>query len=190
MPLMDAPRRDSPEQSPPLTPEQQLANRLARISRDMDEVINYLDAHVELEALQEGMTPSLRAAAMHAAMSAAIVSYSRGFLGSRSKGFAVDKVDSRRFEVMREDWAAALHRRIVDLRKEAVAHADWKHHATQLVERPDRTSAVRVSMIPNIYQDVRIEKFRELAHRVGAEALNQRFDIDRQASWPPISELS
>lgn len=166
-----------------LTADQQLANRLARIYRDMEEVVNYLDAHVELENLANAMTPSLRAAAMHAAMSAAIVSYSRGFTSSYSKGFATALLKADHFNVTQEPWAAALHDRIVQLRKQAVAHADWQHHATRLVERPDRNTAVRVSTIPNIYQGVRIEQFRELADRIRTEALNQRFDLDRGAPW-------
>lgn len=172
-----------PDQDGQLTEDQQLANRLARISRDMEEVVNYLDAHTELDKLQDGMTPQLRAAAIHACMSAAIVSYSRGFVYSRSKGFADAFVPPEQFKITQESWAAELHERIVKLRKQAVARADWEHHATRLVDRPDRTSAVRVSMIPNIYQNIRIEQFRELAERIGTEALNQRFDLDRGAPW-------
>lgn len=172
-----------PDQDGQLTEGQQLANRLARISRDMEEVVNYLDAHAELGNLQEGMTPQLRAAAIHACMSAAIVSYSRGFVYSRSKGFADALVPPEQFKITQESWAAELHERIVKLRKQAVAHADWEHHATHLVDRPDRASAVRVSMIPNIYQNIRLEQFRELAERIGTEALNQRFDLDRRAPW-------
>ena len=171
-----------------LTQDQQLANRLARISRDMDEVINYLDAHVELNSLHDGMTPQLRAAAMHACMSAAMVSYSRGFVHSKSRGFADSLVPPEQFKIIQESWAEELHKRIVKMRKQAVAHADWEHHATRLVDRPDRTSVVRVSTIPNIYQNIRLDQFRELAQRIGTEALNQRFDLDRGVSWTDPSD--
>jgi hypothetical protein len=177
-----------PSQDGKLTQDQQLANRLARISRDMDEVVDYLDAHVELSSLQEGMTPQLRAAAIHACMSAAIVSYSRGFVRSHSKGFADSLVQLEQFKIVQEAWAEELHERIVQMRKQAVAHADWEHHATCLVDRPDRTSAVRVSTIPNIYQNIQLERFRELAQRIGTEALNQRFDLDRGAPWTDPSD--
>lgn len=176
-----------PNQDGKLTQDQQLANRLARIARDMDEVVNYLDAHIELGSLQDGMKSQLQSAAMHACMSAAIVSYSRGFVHSRSKGFADPLVPPEQFKIFQELWAKELHERIVKMRKQAVAHADWEHHATRLVDRPDRTSVVRVSMIPNIYQNIQLEQFLELAKRIGAEALNQRFDLDRNVPWTDSS---
>jgi len=165
-----------------LTGSQQLANRLARISYDMEEVVNYLDAHVELDRLQEGLSPGLRLAAMHACMSAAIVSYSRGFVKSISPGFADKLVPAGQFEATQAPWAADLHQRILDLRKKAVGHADWTYHATHLIERPTLTSTLRVTIIPNIYQGVRIEQFRELAKNIGSEALNQRLDLERDTS--------
>jgi len=162
----------------PLTDAQQLANRLARVSRDMEEVIDYLDAQTELRKAQECMTLELVSAAIHACMSAAIVSYSRCFLKSKSKGLANPCVQPTQFAVLQEPWAEELHHHIVNMRNKAIAHADWEHHSTSLVERPGHLATVRISTIPNIYQNIRCEQFRELAQTIANESLRKRFQLD------------
>lgn len=158
-----------------------MANRLTRVSSDMDEVFNYLMAHRELLSGPKERTPKYLASILHALICASIVSYSRGFIKSTTEGRALRLLDFDSLPVAKEDWAKTLHKVIIDRRHQAVAHSDWIHHNTSLVpfEAPIG-GTLRVRSIPNVYANINIGQFLELAGRVKAECDAIRFDIDSQ----------
>lgn len=164
-----------------LSEELKLANRLTRVSSDMDEVLNYLMAHRELLVGPAERTPKFLASIMHALICASIVSYSRGFIKSESEGRALRLLDFDSLPVAKEDWGKKLHKIIIDRRHQAVAHSDWIHHNTSLVPSESPVGGtLRVRSIPNVYADINIDQFLELARKVKGECDAIRFDIDRQ----------
>ncbi len=164
-----------------LTDDELLANRLHRVTKDMDEVIGFLDAFSEFVALPEDKRLSYHSELMLAAYSAAIVSYSRGFLKSHSVGYAARRLTTEDLNIFRQQWAKELHDLVIEKRDTMVAHADWEHHNTRL-DKEDSPSngSVRVSSIPQVFAGIQHHQFRELAAAVLSEAKNRYFDIDRK----------
>lgn len=178
---MTGERSAQPSANGGLSQDEQLANRLARVSSDMQEVQNYLAAYSALLSMDSGH-PRHLAAIPHALLSAAIVSYSRGFLKSDSSGKACRRLEFRLLPIAGVEWAAQLHEMIINRRNQAVAHADWEHHNTELVESTDPVGGpLRVRSVANIYQSIDLNFFRALAASVEAEADAMRYDLDRGA---------
>lgn len=165
-----------------LTHDELLANRLHLVTKDMDEVIGYLDAYTELVAFPEEQQIGHHGNLLHAIYSAAIVSYSRGFLKSNSVGSAIRKLTVQDLDIFLQPWARELHNAIVDKRDTMVAHADWEHHNTQLdKDGSPLNGVIRVSSVPPIFVGIQHDQFRELAEAVLSEARIRHFEIDRKA---------
>ena len=94
------------------TENEQIANRLHLIGKDIQEAQGYLFAFKELSALPEVKRLSGHPDLLMACMSAAIVAYSRGFVKSNSTGYATRKLDFNYLDASKEEWIATLHKRI------------------------------------------------------------------------------
>ncbi len=163
-----------------LTDDELLANRLHLVTKDMDEVIGFLDAFSELVAVPESERLRHHSELLLATYSAAIVSYARGFLRSNSVGYAVRRLTAEDLNIFRQQWAKELHDLIVDKRDTMVAHADWEHHNTRLdKEDSPPNGSVRISSVPQVFAGIQHHQFRELASAVLSEARIRHFDIDR-----------
>lgn len=146
------------------TENEQLANRLHLIGRDIQEAHGYLLAYQELSALPEADRLRGHPDLLMACMSAAIVAYSRGFVRSNSTGQATSKFDFNSLDTAKYEWAATLHKRVIAKRNQAVAHSDWVEHNTKLDSTSRSGGAARSSSVPQILSEIHVDKFLELTH--------------------------
>lgn len=131
-----------------LTPAQQEANRYIISSRDCDDARDYLDAYFELKQKDAESGSGEFFKHREGLVMAAIISYSRPFKCSHSKGFAAKRVSIDRADVFANDQARAeLHDRILDRRGQAVAHSEWAHRSSALLSARAAEGVLRKSSV-------------------------------------------
>lgn len=177
-----------------ISDKEKLANRLHRITLDMDEALKYLDAHQELTTLTPERQPASQPYLMKALMGMAIISYCRGFTKSRTQGHAIEILDFKSLNISSQPWAIDMHKVLMDKRSQAVAHSDWKHHSTKLDveydEEMQHGGQVRMSSVPQ-YSDINHDDFKKLASEILLETRFLRYGLDSQiiaAAQPPKSK--
>lgn len=118
--------------------KQKLANKVFLAARDMGEVGDYLWSLREVERNHGNLSEYRLKKAMDAIIIAAIVVYVRHFKKTLSNGNASKWLDPNDINLFdgRPDLAE-LHEKILEIRDQAVAHADWTYHPTSLVQSDD-----------------------------------------------------
>jgi hypothetical protein len=116
-----------------------------------------------------------------AVLVAVFVVYSRSFKKSRSQGKAAPMLDIEALGLFEErPDLLEVHRKILAARDQAVAHADWDRHKTEL--RPDAKTAQmrRSSHIPRYSQGIRMDLVWELLEYVEARVVKLAREIDKR----------
>lgn len=118
-----------------LNDDEKLANKVFLAARDMGEVGDYLWSLNEVAKNSGNLNEYRLKKAMDAIIIAAIVVYARHFTSTYSLGNAPKKLKPEDIKLFdgRPDLAV-LHEKILGLRDQAVAHADWKYFPTSLVQ--------------------------------------------------------
>jgi len=112
-----------------------IANRCHISADDCVAAKTYLEAYLELERQDKTSESSNFFIHCEGLLIAAIISYCRAFTFSKSSGFAIGKVKMDLGKVFNYDTLKIeQHKRLLDKRNKAVAHADWTYHKTKLVE--------------------------------------------------------
>lgn len=147
----------------------------------MDDVKRYLAAYIELDAMQRQTNNSRFFDHCEAALIAAVVAYCRPFRQSRSQGNAAKLLQGSDLACIARNTAfTALHETLLDRRDTAIAHADWKHHNTELLSVRDASVFRRVS-IPDLAQGIDVDLFVQLADAVRQEVLALSHAIDTRS---------
>ena len=163
-----------------MTPNQLKASRWHLVERDMREVVALVDAFFDVLEHRESLRPDTPDVAATGLLQAAIVIYSRSFLTSQnSEGKADPKADFDLLPMARDEAAVRLHRSIIDRRHQVVAHADGRHHASQIVPVPAGVIGVlRVNRIPQPLGYITPSQFREHASTLADQAFDISSDLD------------
>ncbi|QGX38465.1 hypothetical protein [Permianibacter aggregans] len=158
------------------------SNRLFLAFKDMEDVERYLHAYSELEGLDEERQNSYYFDHREALFLAAIVTYCRSFKKSNSTGMADKRINVDSIGLFDSELKLKeLHERIISLRDQAVAHADWSFHSTEIVEA-NNMSVLRRSPRPYYSQGISVSEFLKLAAHVSGKCKNLSFDFDRNIS--------
>ncbi len=113
-----------------------------------------------------------------AAYVAIIVVYSRPFRKSRSNGQAATRLDASEIGLFLDrPELAELHDQILASRDQAVAHADWDRHTTELIPSQDETIR-RSSTIPRYTAHMDLKLLDDLLHHVAYRTSKMSMEID------------
>lgn len=156
-----------------------LANRVFLAFKDMNCAWAYLEGHRALEDNYPEKNTTEYVDLKEAVLVAAVVAYCRPFKRSKSKDFADPVLEPDRiglFDAQQE--LAALHDRILVLRDQVIAHADWTHHSTAVLESSSQ-SVLRRSPRPQFLGGVTANELRPLVEYVRDYCRNKAFDLDR-----------
>lgn len=159
-----------------------LANRLARLQQDLDETIDLLATRERLGQGVPHLTNDNIQSARRGCLAAAVVAYCRAFLESKGgESHAVPMITLKKLPLGSEPWAKETHERVLKARNELVAHSDWQHHNTALIEPgPFRLGSGRVFSLPVLETMIDIEAFTRLAKELHVQAQVRRRDLDEE----------
>jgi hypothetical protein len=141
-----------------------VANRCNISANDCADAEEYLNAYLELQEKDKDTGTSEFFTPREGLLIAAIISYCRAFTSSRGSEFSVSQVKVNLESVFNNDaLKIEQHKRILDRRNKAIAHADWKYHQTELIEVTDNRGVLRKR--PCVIYDEGIDKvlFLEMA---------------------------
>ena len=166
-----------------LTEDQQKANRYALAHRDMKEVLKYLDAYDELQAVQTAFGDSRYYDHCEAILIASVITYCRSFMRSKSNGHATTVLDEADFDFLSNDpELASLHSQLLVKRNKSIAHADWEEHNTHRMDCGGQTGILRRMSAPDYVSHVDTVLFRQLADQVRKACLVITHDLDIESS--------
>lgn len=141
-----------------------VANRCNISANDCEAAEEYLNAYLELQEKDKDSRTSEFFTHREGLLIAAIISYCRAFTFSMGSEFAVGQVKVNLGTVFNNDaLKMELHKRILDKRNKAVAHADWKYHKTELVEVTDKGGVLRKRPCVIYGEGIDIDLFIEMA---------------------------
>ncbi len=115
-----------------LAHKEQKANRLYLAHLDIEEALNYLRALSELDDLPAEKRSASHPFATEAVFVATIIIYARSFVDSEARGMALPKIGPSIFKG--EPDLKTLHKQVMDMRQQAIAHTDWRYHGVHLPE--------------------------------------------------------
>lgn len=164
-----------------MTETLRLANRVFLTFKDMTYAWAYLEGHKALEDNYLDKNTLEYVDLDEAVLIAAIVTYCRPFKRSKSKDFATAVLDPKQIGLFEgKDELQTLHNRLLELRDQAIAHADWSHHSTEIMETTE-TSVLRRSPRPLLLGGLKATELRSLVAHVRDYCLKRAFDLDRGA---------
>lgn len=169
--------------------EEKLANKVFLAARDMGEVGDYLWSLKEIAKNRGNLSEYRLKKAMDAMLIAAIVVYSRHFTNTYSLGNAsrcLKPEEIKLFDGRPE--LAALHEKIIGLRNQAIAHADWNYYPTALVKSDEEILGFSREFNRIDYMAlIDTVKFEELVEHnwkvISDSAYLQDSTLARKASW-------
>lgn len=151
------------------------ANRLLLLAKDTEKVCEYLDTLFEV--WQDGR--DTKGLLHDALMTSAVVVYARSFVGNRVPNReATERAAFTLLPVSKIDTFRELHEQIITARKKAIAHSDWSHRTTHVIET-GLQGTLRSSSLAAGWEGIPERRFRELAYRVWDEARQLVGRIDR-----------
>lgn len=161
------------------TPEMRAAHRNYIGSRDCESAAKYLRARNELVETDSEAGNSVHADHIEGLLLAAIVSYARPFTISRTGGNATPKVDADLGEVFQAcERKLNLHQLILDRRDQAVAHADWKYHSTEIISASAEDGVLR-KFSPVIFEEgIDMDLFIEIVDNMIEYLRREGYDLD------------
>jgi hypothetical protein len=158
------------------------ANRYHLSKKDCEAALKYLYACVELKKKDEESGENQYSCHQEGLRIAAIISYSRPFKRSESKGFAAPSITVDLPQVFNsvEDHVS-LHKSIIERRDKAVAHSDWEFHNTKIVESsPDTSLVSRKSSVVH-FSEIDLEMFITIAKAMALHCSCRSYEIDTNA---------
>lgn len=174
--------------------KQKLANKVFLAARDMGEVGDYLLSLKEIQKNHGNLNEYRLKKTMDAILIAAIVVYSRHFKTTHSNGNAPKWIKPEGISLFsgRPDLAE-LHKKILELRDQAVAHADWKYYHTSLVKSDeDGFGFIREFNRVDYMAIIDIEMFKELLDHTWKKISNSAYSLDsslaKEAKWYDCKE--
>jgi hypothetical protein len=157
----------------------QLANRVFLAFKDMTYAWSYLEGHKALEDNYPDKNTLEYVNLNEAALIAVVVTYCRPFKRSRSKDFATAVLNPKHIGLFEgKNDLEQLHSRLLELRDQAIAHADWIHHSTAVLEATENT-VLRSSPRPHLLGGLRADELRPLVAHVLDFCRKKAFDLDR-----------
>lgn len=130
------------------TPEM-VANRCSISANDCESAKGYLKAYLELQEKDKDSGTSEFFTHREGLLIAAIIAYCRAFTFSRGSELAAGQVKVNLGNVFNNDtFKIEQHKRILDQRNKAVAHADWKYHKAKLIEVTDKGGVLKMRPCP------------------------------------------
>lgn len=169
--------------------EEKLANKVFLAARDMGEVGDYLWSLKEVAKNCGNLSEYRLKKAIDAILIAAIVVYSRHFKTTYSYGNAPKCLKPEDINLFdgRPDLTE-LHKKILDLRDQAVAHADWSYYPTSLVKSDENgLGFVREFNRIDYMAQIDIAKFQELLDHawkvISDSAYFRDSALAREAGW-------
>ncbi len=161
---------------------EKLANRYHLAHKDMEDVKRYLNAIQELEDVEYLKQTSEFFDHREAICLAAMVAYCRSFKQSFTNGNASQKLNVDQLDCLKQSTILKeLHQLIVTRRDKAIAHGDWEMRPTYLLlEQSDDSQIMRRTPIPQLFADLDLNKFSELATAVSQECLRRSYGHDRE----------
>lgn len=169
--------------------DEKLANKVFLAARDMGEVGDYLWSLKEVAKNGGNLNEYRLKKAMDAILIAAIVVYSRHFTQTYSYGNTPKRLHPEDINLFdgRPDLAE-LHGKILALRDQAVAHADWDYYPTSLVQLDEGGLGFNREFNRIDYMAlIDITKFEELLHHtwkvISDSAYIRDSSLAREAGW-------
>lgn len=144
--------------------EEKKANKVFLAARDMGEAGDYLYLLNEIKNNSGKLNEYQLKRTISAIIIAAIVVYSRHFTNTRSSGNAYELLKPEDINLFdsRPDLAE-LHKKVLTLRNQAIAHGDWNHYPTSLVQSKDDSLGFLRDFNQIDYSElIDITKFKEL----------------------------
>jgi hypothetical protein len=142
-------------------------NRLALAVRDMQDALRYLDAHDELDRLQQERGTSEFFDHCEGLLMAAIVAYCRPYKHSKSDCQADAKIVANKIDALANRMP--LHELVMFKRDKFIAHADWVARPTKIVKVEGRI-VDRHTPIPIVREGLEdLDDFRTLIREVAME---------------------
>ena len=163
--------------------DEQIANKVFLGARDVAEAGDYLWSLRELSRNRENLDEYRLRKAQDAILIAAIVVYARPFTTSFSNGEAAKKLSPDNLALFDglEDLQS-LHEKVISLRNQAVAHADWSFHPTALVPSDD---------VLGFYREFSRLNYMELIdHNDFAELIKHAFKVISDSAYFRDSSLA
>lgn len=159
-----------------------LANRFHLAYKDMEDVKRYLNAIQELQDLKYVKRTSEFFDHREAIFLAAMVAYCRSFKSSNTNGNASKKLNYDQLNCLKQSVVLKeLHQLIETRRDKAIAHSDWEMRPTYLLlDKSNDSQRMRRTPIPQLFTDIDLNKFLELATAVSQECLRRSYDHDRE----------
>jgi hypothetical protein len=140
------------------------ANRCIVSSLDCREAVEYLDALVELQEMDEEAGNSKFFTHRQGLMVAAIVSYSRAFSKSYGGGKSTSKFElDIDVAVGKDPKLRALHDLIIERRDKVAAHSDWEYRQSEQVKMEGVAGILRKNSVVNYQDEIDTDIFRNLA---------------------------
>lgn len=166
-----------------------IANKIFLAARDMSEVGDYLCSLREVAKNRGNLNEYRLKKAMDAILIAAIVVYSRHFKATYSEGRALNFLKPEDVELFegRPDLSD-LHEKILRIRDQAVAHADWVNYSTSLIQSDeDRLGFSREFTRIDYMALIDIAKFQELLDHtwkvISDSAYSHDVILANEAGW-------
>lgn len=173
-----------------LSPDEQLANRLARLYQDLQETDDLLDVWSKLSRAAGSVTTDTIDSARRACVAMAIVAYCRAFVRSNSENLAVARIKLKVLPIGKEPWAREIHLAALKLRNKLIAHSDWEfHHTTLLRGGPDQIGVARTYSLPTVEPKINVAKFHKLAKIMLEQSQLMRADLDRKVLMAEAGRL-
>lgn len=164
-------------------------NRLALAVRDMQDAARYLDAHDELDGLQQERGTNEFFDHCEGLLIAAIIAYCRPYKNSNSDGKADAKIVGNNIDAVKA--RKATHDLVMFKRDKFIAHADWVARPTKIVKVEGRV-VYRQTPIPIVREGLEdLTGFRALITEVAEECAKIGYIADlllnfnTQAATPP-----
>lgn len=144
-----------------------VAHRLALSHRDMLGALRYIDAHDELDRMQQERGTSEFFDHCEGLLMAAIMTYCRPFKENRSVGFAAKSIHPDGLDAVK--GKRALHDLILHKRDKFLAHGDWSERSTELVSAKHGEGVLRKFTVPIVRAGLDLAEFRALIEDVEQE---------------------
>lgn len=143
------------------------AHRLALTHRDMLDALRYIDAHDELDRLQQERGTSEFFDHCEGLLLAAIIAYCRPFLTNYSGGLADKNLAPEGISAVAGN--RALHDLVMHKRHKFLAHGDWCERSTELVSAKHDEGVLRKFTDPIVRAGLDLAEFRALIVEVEQE---------------------
>lgn len=162
-----------------LSPDELLANRVARLYQDLQETNDLLLSRRLLTRAAGVLTVDVIESTKRACLAMAIVAYCRAFTKSKSENRAVAKIRLRELPIGKEPWAREIHLCAIKVRNEIIAHSDWQfHHTTLLRGDKDDIGVARMYSLPVVETKIDVDKFADLASIMLEQSRALRVTLD------------